>query len=102
MRLKGAHCLAQRLTTAVQALPPHFFENKFDAVRHDLCELAQLADQVQMEALAESRTAALEVGWLWLLLLAMIQHSFTNMNDDKYHDMREFYHETHVLHQFLL
>ncbi len=58
----------------MQALPPQFFEDKFDAVRHDLCELAQLADQAQLEALAESRTAALEVGCPWLLVLAMIQH----------------------------
>ncbi len=30
-------------------------------MRHDLCELAQLADQAQMEELAEGRIAALEV-----------------------------------------
>ena len=48
----------------VQALPKEFFEKGFDAVRHDLSELAQLADQAQMEALAETRTAALEVLWL--------------------------------------
>jgi hypothetical protein len=45
----------------VQALPQHFFDKNFDAVRHDLSELAQLADQAQMEALADMRTAALEV-----------------------------------------
>lgn len=48
----------------VQALPQHFFDKNFDAVRHDLSELAQLADQAQMEALADTRTAALEVPWL--------------------------------------
>lgn len=56
------HCVGQRLGTAVQNLPQHFFERKFDAVAHDLGELSQLADQAQMEELAESRTTALEVG----------------------------------------
>lgn len=58
----GILACSTRWSAGVQALPARFFEQKFNAVQHDLCELSQLADQAHMEALAESRIAALEVG----------------------------------------
>jgi hypothetical protein len=44
-----------------QALSPQFFERNFDAVRHDLGELAELANQEAMDVLTESRIMALDV-----------------------------------------